>query len=306
MKRILVIKLGALGDFILAMGPFQAIRAHHPEAQITLLTTPAFAALGEACGYFDRVWPHGRPAKSDLAGLWRLFRSLRAGQFERVYDLQTSTRSSFYRNFMPEAEWCGIAAGCSHPHRNPKRDFMHTLDRQAEQLALAGISPMPAADLSWAQADPGGFNLPPSGGHALLVPGGSAHRPAKRWPVAFYGEIARWLHLQGIRPVILGAGAEEQNLADAIEALCPAAISFVDRTNFIEIITLARGARWALGNDTGPMHLIAAAGCPALVLFSGESDPALCAPRGQNVSILRRQPLTDLAVSDVTSQLNRL
>ncbi|MFZ5836618.1 MAG: glycosyltransferase family 9 protein [Pseudomonadota bacterium] len=306
MKRILVIKLGALGDFVLAMGPFQAIRAHHPEAQITLLTTPAFSALGEACGYFNRVWPHGRPAKSDLAGLWRLFRSLRGGQFERVYDLQTSTRSSLYRNFLPGAEWSGIAAGCSHPHRNPKRDFMHTLDRQAEQLALAGISPVPQADLSWAQADLGGFNLPPAGAYALLVPGGSAHRPAKRWPVEFYGEIAHWLHNQGILPVILGAGAEEIRLADAIEALCPAAVSFVDRTSFIEIIALARGARWAIGNDTGPMHLIAAAGCPALVLFSGESDPALCAPRGQNVRILRRQPLTDLAVSDVTTHLNRL
>lgn len=305
MKRILVIKLGALGDFVLAMGPFKAIRAHHPAAHITLLTTPAFAEMAQACGYFDTVWRFGRPAKTDLAGNWHLFRSLYGGRFERVYDLQTSTRSGFYRNFMRGAQWSGIAAGCSHPHANPARSKMHTLDRQAEQLAMAGIAHTPRADLSWAQADIGHFNLPSAGGYVLLVPGGSAHRPAKRWPAQHYGELAVWLHGQGVQVVILGAGPEHA-LADEIEALCPSAISFVDRTNFMEIIALARGASWAIGNDTGPMHLIAAAGCRCLVLFSGASDPALCAPRGPKVTIIRHDPLADLAISDVATQLNSL
>ncbi len=305
MKRILVIKLGALGDFVLAMGPFKAIRGHYRDAHITLLTTPAFAGMAQACGYFDTVWTFGRPAKSDLAGLWRLIRSLRGGKFVRVYDLQTSSRSSFYRNFIRNAEWSGIAAGCSHPHVNPKRDLMHTLDRQAEQLAMAGIAPVPPADLSWAQIDLGRFNLPRAGGYVLLVPGGSAHRPGKRWPAQHYGELAAWLSARGLQAIILGAGAECE-LADEIEAHCPSAVSFVDRTSFMEIIALAQGARWAIGNDTGPMHLIAAAGCASLVLFSGASDPALCAPRGVNVTIMRRAPLDALTVSEVASQINLL
>lgn len=305
MKQILVIKLGALGDFVLAMGPFRAIRDHHPDAHITLLTTPAFVAMGKACGYFDTIWNHGRPAKCDLAGLWRLYRSLRGGQFDRVYDLQTSTRSSFYRNFMRQAEWSGVAAGCSHPHANPARDSMHTLDRQAEQLAMAGIARTPPADLSWAQVDLGRFNLPATGKYILMVPGGSSHRPEKRWPAQNYGELAALLSEHGLQSIILGAGAECA-LADEIEALCPSAFSFVDRTSFMEIIALARGAVWAIGNDTGPMHLIAAARCPSLVLFSGASDPALCAPRGTNVTILRRDPLADLAISEVATQLNLL
>ncbi len=305
MKRILVIKLGALGDFVLAMGPFKAIREHHPEAHITLLTTPPFAAMGEACGYFDAVWPHGRPAKRDLAGLWRLIRFLRHGRFDRVYDLQTSTRSSFYRHFVGGAEWSGIAAGCSHPHANPTRNQMHTLDRQAEQLAMAGILRVAPADLSWAQADLSRFNLPATGKYALLVPGGSAHRPAKRWPARRYGELAAILYDQGLLSIILGAGSECE-LADEIEALCPSAVSFVDRTSFMEIAALARAAKCAVGNDTGPMHLIAAAGCVSVVLFSGASDPALCAPRGPGVAILRREPVAELAVSEVASQLNLL
>jgi ADP-heptose:LPS heptosyltransferase len=61
-----------------------------------------------------------------------------------------------------------------------------------------------------------------------------------------------------------------------------------------------------VGNDTGPMHLIATVGCPSVVLFSNESDPALCAPRGRSVTILRRPNLSSLPVADVAAALPRL
>lgn len=302
MKRILVIKLGALGDFVLAMGPFKAIREHHAGAHITLLTTPPFAALAQASGYFDVVLPYGRPKRGDVGGLLRLVQALRSGSFEFVYDLQTSLRSSFYYFLMlgKRPQWSGIAPGCSHRHTDPGRDAQHTIERQAGQLALAGVTSVPPADVSWAKADLGRFHLPLA--YALLVPGGSAHRPQKRWPVAAFAELAGRLVEQGVLPVILGAGPE-QELADAIEAICPQAVSFVDRTDFLDIIVLGRGARCAIGNDTGPMHLLAASGCPSLVLFSGASDPALCAPRGAHVTILRRDNLAALAVNEVASSL---
>lgn len=295
MKRILVIKLGALGDFVLALGPFKAIREYHADAHITLLTTPAFVALAQASGYFDTVLPYGRPGRRDLQALLRLVRALRGGGFEMVYDLQTSLRSSFYYFLMlgRRPDWSGIAPGCSHRHRDPNRNNLHTVERQAGQLALAGIASVPPADVGWARAGLGRFNLPPS--YALLVPGGSAHRPQKRWPAQSYGELTVWLAAKGVLPVILGSGSE-QALADAIEEICPQAVSFVDRTDFLDIIALGRGARCAIGNDTGPMHLIAASGCQSLVLFSGASDPALCAPRGGDVTILRpAAPDGDLA-----------
>ena len=55
----------------------------------------------------------------------------------------------------------------------------------------------------------------------------------------------------------------------------------------------------AIGNDTGPMHIVAAAGCRSLVLFSNESDPRLCAPGGPNVTVVRRATLADLPVDEV-------
>jgi ADP-heptose:LPS heptosyltransferase len=157
--RILVIKLGALGDFAQAFGPFAAIRAHHPGAEITLLTTPPFAPLARQAPWFDQVWENGRP--KGLAGLWALARQLRGARFDRVYDLQTSDRSSRYRWLVGRsAEWSGIAAGASHPHANPRRDFMHTVERQREQLAMAGISHFPAPELGWLDADIARFALP--------------------------------------------------------------------------------------------------------------------------------------------------
>ena len=83
---------------------------------------------------------------------------------------------------------------------------------------------------------------------------------------------------RGLTPVVLGT-APERPLARAI----PGAIDLTGRTDLAQLTSLARGARIAIGNDTGPMHLIAAAGCPSVVLFSRDSDPALCAPRGPAV-----------------------
>ncbi len=298
--HILVIKLGALGDFVQAFAPFAAIRAHHPGARITLLTTRPFADLARSSPWFDQVWIDRRPK---LWQIWRVLdlrRRLRSGRFSRVYDLQTSDRSGWYFRLMGgQTEWSGIAPGCSHPHANPDRDHMHTVDRQAEQLAVAGIPRIPPADLSWAipASDPFGLPTP----FALLCPGGAPHRPAKRWPADNFAQLAVWLTDRGIHPVLLGTTAEQAAIA-AIRAHCPQAIDLSGRTDFSAILGLGGRACLAVGNDTGPMHLIAAAGCPALVLFSHDSDPSLCAPRGQ-VQILRRPDLAQLTGAEVIAQI---
>jgi len=230
---------------------------------------------------------------------------LRSAGFSRVYDLQTSRRSSaYYRYFaQPRPEWSGIARGCSHPHANPKRDAMHTVARQREQLAIAGIDGVQEADLSWLDGDISA--LAPEAPYILLIPGGSAHRPEKRWPARSYGELASLLAEAGYVPLLLGAAAENAILAE-INALCPAARNLCGRTDFGQIAALARGAAAAVGNDTGPMHIIAALGCAATVLFSGASDPALTAPNGPAVRLLQRPRLADLAVADVRASLTNI
>ena len=307
--RILVIKLGALGDFVQAMGPAAAIRDHHRDAEITLLTAAPFNDIAQMSPYFDRVRIDERPGRFDVAGWLRLRRRLRDGHFQRIYDLQTSSRSSRYFHLMgpyllargKRPEWSGIARGASHPHANPQRDAMHTLDRQADQLAMAGIAAMSPPDLSWAAADIARFNLPPD--FMLVVPGGAAHRLDKRWPAPHYAELATLIARHGITPVMIGS-RDEAEVTQAVSRGTPLARDLAGQTNLAEIVGLGAAARYAVGNDTGPMHLIVAAGCPATVLYSAASDPALTQPRGPAVTILRRDDLAALSVAEVAATVS--
>ncbi|MEQ8701612.1 MAG: glycosyltransferase family 9 protein [Bauldia litoralis] len=302
-RRILVIRLGALGDFTQSLGPMAAIRKHHPGARIALLTTPPFAPLARACGVVDTIWTDGRPRRFGWAW-WRLIRRLRRARFDRVYDLQTSARTASYWRWLGRPDWSGHVPGCSLPDPDPDRNTKHTIDRQRGQLAAAGIAAVPVTDLAPVTADITRFGL--DGPYVLLVPGGSAHRPAKRWPAARYAILARRLTWSGLTPVLIG-GPDEVPLAQAIVARTAEVRDLTGQTSFAEIVALARLATGAVGNDTGPMHLIAMAGCPSLALFSNESDPSLCAPRpgasGGRVIVLRRPSLDTLSVDEVEAGL---
>jgi ADP-heptose:LPS heptosyltransferase len=177
---------------------------------------------------------------------------------------------------------------------------MHTVDRQAEQLAVAGIGAAPPPDLDWVKSDLAKFEL--AARYAVLVPGASPHRPAKRWPVERYAELARLIAQRGVQPVIVGT-VEESALGARIAEACPAARDLAGRTGLVELFALAKGAAGAVGNDSGPMHMAALGGAPSVVLFSHDSDPALCAPRGASVIVLRRRELAALTVGEVAAAL---
>jgi ADP-heptose:LPS heptosyltransferase len=221
------------------------------------------------------------------------------GHFSRVYDLQTSARSSRYFYVFPSKyrpEWSGIAFGCALPDRNPRRNLLHDADRQEGQLRQAGIRDFPLADLSWCRGDADRFRLPAD--FALLVPGSSPDRPAKRWPADRYQALGEALVERGIVPVVVGSHSEK-----ALAAAIPSAIDLTGQTSFGDLADLARMARLAVGNDTGPMHLIATAGCASITLFSNDSDPSRCAPRGGWTRVLQRSDLADLPVEAVLDSL---
>ena len=302
--RILVIRLSAFGDFIQALGPFAAIRWHHRSDRIMLLTTEPYADFAASLGCFDEVLVDERPGRLALLGWLRLRRRLRDGRFDRVYDLQTSHRTAAYaallRPRMPE--WSGIAWGCSHPHANLDRDRQHTLDKQAEQLLMAGIYPTPPPTLpAIDRALPAALD---GGDFVLLAPGSSPRHPAKRWPAARFGIVAQTLAGQGYRPVIVGVAAEAP-LASAIREACPEAIDLVGRTDLSLLAALTQHAALTVGNDTGLCHLAAAAGSPVIVLFSAASDPARHAPRGERVRVLAVPDLADLTAETVIGETMR-
>jgi len=299
---VLIVKLGAFGNIVLSMGAFAAIRKHHADVRISVLTGAAFAGWLRTFPYFDHVMVDPRPSRLDIAGTKQLRSLLLSERISRVYDLQTSARSSRYLSVFPpkrRPEWSGIAYGCSLPDRDPNRNHLHDVVRIQGQLRQAGITDFPPADMSWCRGDVGRFSLPRD--YALLVPGSSAHRPRKRWPVERYRVLASSLHANGIVPVVLGS-QQEASLAEQISN----AIDLTGKTSFGDLADLARGARFAIGNDTGPMHLLATAGCPSVTLFSSDSDPALCAPVGRWTRVLRRNDLNELPVETVLNILTEV
>jgi ADP-heptose:LPS heptosyltransferase len=302
-RRILVIKLSALGDFIQALGPAAALRRHHAGDRITLLTTAPYAEFARQTGLFDEIMVDRRPRLFDLPGWLRLRQMLRGGRFERVYDLQTSDRSSSYAWLLrpgPVPHWSGIAPGCSHPHADLDRDAGHTIDKQAEQLLMAGIFPVPLPRCPV----PAKLELPAAlAGRrfVLLIPGSSPRHTAKRWPAESYGALAARLDAAGYLPVILGA-PDERAIAAVIRAACPNAVDLAGKTDLAALAGLALAAAFTIGNDTGVTHIAAAGGQPVVVLFSRASEPARCAPRGGAVQVLSRPDLADLPVETVLAE----
>lgn len=298
---ILVIKHSALGDMILALPLLRAIRQHHVGERIVLLTTAPYVDLLQRSGLVDDIWVDPRPKFWHLLKLLALLRRIRDGGFSRIYDLQGSQRTkSYYRLLGAPAElWVGNAPGCRHYIPDPTEP-MHIAELRRRQLALVGIADPGLPDLDFLQSDITRFDLPAR--FALLVPGGAPHRPAKRWPAERFAALAHDLLAQGIVPVLIGRAAEQAEIA-AIQAACPEAISLCDKTSIADLATLGRNAALCVGNDTGPMHIIAAARCPSLVLYSAESDPRKVSPRGDWVRLLQRPTLQNLSVEDAIGAL---
>ncbi|HEV8694883.1 MAG TPA: hypothetical protein VGQ93_11990, partial [Lysobacter sp.] len=133
-QRVLVIKLGALGDIVFADGALRDIREHHPQAHITLLTRRNFAVLMRRCPGVDTV------IEDDNAPRWRvdrmlaLRRFLAAGGYDRVYDLQNSRRTRFYRRWLSPRN----TVWSQQPRDAGKRGAVTA--RYAAQLRAAGIA----------------------------------------------------------------------------------------------------------------------------------------------------------------------
>jgi len=298
---ILVIKHSALGDMILALPLLRAIRQHHADERIVLLTTAPYADLLQRSGLADEIWTDSRPKFWQPLKLLALLRRILAGGFNRIYDLQGSQRTKSYYRLLgsPTDLWVGNAPGCRYFIPDPTEP-MHISELRRRQLALVGIPDPGLPDLDFLQGDIARFRLPAR--FALLVPGGAPHRPAKRWPAERFAALAHHLLSQGIVPALIGRAAERAEIAE-IQSACPDTISLCDQTSIADLAALGRNAALCVGNDTGPMHIIAAARCPSLVLYSAESDPRKVSPRGDWVRLLQRPSLQDLSVEDAVAAL---
>lgn len=291
--RILVIRHSSLGDIIHSFPAFASIRAHHAQDEITLLTTSGYASFLRTSPWFDKIEIDARPKFWNLPAVLHLKRQLSG--YDKVYDLQTSGRSSHYFRLAGKPVWSGTARGCAYPDAK-NRMTLHTRERQAQQLRLAGVPALgEAPDLSWLMTDVSDLHLPLR--YTVLVPGASAHRLVKRFPAEKFYDLVQFLPAP---PVIIGT-AGEQNLATAIGG-----VDLTGKTNLFQLASVLKGAVLAVGNDTGPMHFAAALGTPCISLFSCESDPALASPRypdGGWATVVQEPDLKDLTVAQIRTHL---
>lgn len=303
-EKILVIRLGALGDLVLCMGAFAAIRAKHPKAEIALLTMPGFAPFARQMPWFDRVIVDPRPKITQIPKWFALVREARAFAPTRVYDLQGKPRQAilFYALGGPfrGPEWSGAAPGCSHPRLWPPRAGMHYTDFLAAQLEKADVKMKDAPDLSWLDGPMLAAALPAR--FALFIPGCAPGRLYKRWPPLHYAMLARRLAEKGVACLAVGTKADRESI-DAICKLAPEVMDLSGRTSLGQLAALARRAEIVIGNDTGPTHLAAACGARTIALMSDRVNPVWSAPKGARATWLQGKPLSALSVEEVEKQI---
>lgn len=286
-ERILIIKLGALGDVVVATPHIERIMAAHPHSEIYLLTAPVFAPLFAA---HPRLMVKALPRKGVVA-MWQALSWVRRMRFSAVYDLQGSDRTRVLTLLSGAPRRVGIGPAICYTHRSPHDDRRaHIFERLNALLLCAGLPAAEPHPRLWvdehsraevgrwlAEQDLVGKPL------TLMHAGASARWLSKRWEEARFADLARRLEQRGLTVVWLG-GKEERELNRRL-----AAVAGIDATGAFSITALAelaRRARFAVVNDSGPMHVLSTAAIPVYAFF-GPTDWRRSHAVGQVERVLR-------------------
>jgi ADP-heptose:LPS heptosyltransferase len=312
-NNILVIKHGAFGDVVLAGAAMEAIRNYHKNDYIVCLTTNPFKIILKESPWFDMVVLDAKPKWYNIKG-WKSLKSFFGKyKFKKVYDLQTSYRSNLYFFiffYFKNIEWCGIAYGSSQRHNNPKRKLMHTIDRQKDQLKVAKIEYKHLPNWRWLGNNYENKSLIPNNKFIILVTGAAKHRLNKKWAQSSYASLIERFSKIGIQSILIGGEDEFDNIVNIINLVDKKTknipLNYAGMTSYKDIVYLSAYAQYAIGNDTGPIHLIATTGLSTIVLFGAASNPDLCAPKGKNTTILSKESIGDISVDLVFNIINNV
>ena len=266
-ENILVIKHGALGDFVMASGWMRTIRKRHPSARITLITEPFLDGFARSMGLFDEIVFDPRDYR--FSSWWRIIKKTIAGRkWDVIYDLQSSNRTlcRYYPLVLlatGNAMRWGRFAGDGFIFRTSSRKvpylpwFWRNIREKMDSMPI---------DLSMCCGEKAHFGELPEK-YALLIPGCSAGNAQKRWPAERYRRLTGYFASQGLKSVVMGTRAE----AVEINAICdgnPDAVNFLGKSSISDIPELAKGAVVAVGNDTGPSHIAYYSGAKLVMVFT--------------------------------------
>ena len=293
MTRILFITSNRLGDAVLSTGLLGHLIERHPDARLTVACGPLPAPLFRAVPGVERLIPL---TKQPYARHWlRLWLACVGTRWDVVVDLRNSAVGRL------------VLAGTRAFHRKADRP-MHKVE---EIGAVLGLSPPPAPRL-WidARAEAEADALLPPDAAPFLAIGPTANWLSKEWPVDRFARLARRLTgpdgpLSGARVAVLAAGPERERARPLLDALGAQAVDLTGRTDPLAAAACLRRAALYVGNDSGLMHIAAAAGVPTVGLF-GPGFPETYGPWGRRAQAVTGTIPRDELLRRVAADANAL
>ena len=267
MSNILIIKLGSLGDVVQISGALRDIREHHKNEKITILTTSKYINLFKNCPYVDNCLEDERLPRYNIFYLLRLRKIINSLNFNKVYDLQNSNRTNFYRKFLFNVKnW----SSCRDIPENKYNNSV--LQRFDEQLRKSNIKTLYTLkpDFSWAAEKANNYNLDTDKKYILFFPFCSRDLIHKRWP--YFSELINLIkqnHPEYSLVVAPGPGEIEEAKSLDIKI----AINNNLPLNFFELASLIKKSHLVIANDTGPAHMAAHLGARGFTLFGPHTTP---------------------------------
>ena len=304
MSNILIIKHGSLGDIAQASGAIQDISENHVNDHIYLLTTKSYFELFKNNPFIHEVILDKRLARYNLIYLYFLMKELKKHNFSKVFDLQNSSRSNFYKNILFPKAGCETwsSSGTTLPQNATKDEFdkISVLERFDSQLKTSGLktSNTLKPDFSWASSDiseiKSHYNLKK---YILLFPFCSQHLIIKKWP--YYNDLIKLISdkFGEEYKVVTVPGPNEINDAKNINAL--ALLDNGNALNISQLTSLIKGSAFIIANDTGPAHIAAHVGAKGLTLFGKHTTAYKVSIERENFKAIQVTDLNNLKAEKV-------
>jgi len=308
MSNILIIKHGSLGDIAQASGVIQDISEHHKEDQIHILTTKPYFELFRKNLFIHNVILDKRLSRFNLIYLYLLMRTLKKLNIKKVYDLQNSSRTKFYKNILfSKADFnTWSSSETTLPSNISKKEFDKNpvLDRFDHQLKASGIKTEHTIkpDFSWVITNIDNikqeFKLDK---YIVIFPFCSVHLTHKKWP--HYNvliELIKNKYGEKIK-VVVAPGPSEIDDAKNINA-----VSILDNGKALDVSQLAsliKESSFVIANDTGPAHISAHLGVKGLTLFGKHTTAYKVSIERENFKAIQVDDLEKLSAAKVLEKI---
>ena len=311
MSNILIIKHGSLGDIAQACGAIQDISENHKEHEIHLLTTKPYFDLFKKNPHISNVILDKRLSRLNLIYLYSLMKNIKKYNFYKVFDLQNSSRTAFYKKILfPKASkdiWSSTETTLPEGTRKEDFDKDSVLSRFDHQLKSSGINTnhTMSPDFSWSASDISQIkNHYQLEKYIVLFPFCSPHLTSKKWP--YYNDLISLISnkLDNKIKVLIAPGPDEISQASNINAL-----SILDKGKALDISQLAaliKDSFFVVANDTGPAHMAAHLGSKGVALFGSHTTPFKVSIERANFKAIQVSDLSKLSAEKVFERLSEI